>query len=111
MITSFDHEHPVKVQTLYEVSDILQSLAYFNVDKQDFYADFINKLSEYIGSREELPTTERGQMIKLKFVIIRFLRYQSLFPLPEGVELANKAISMVLKQLKKEIDITSEDCC
>ena len=45
MMTSFDLEEPIKVQTLYDVSEIIQCLAYFNVDKLELYTDFVTKLS------------------------------------------------------------------
>lgn len=85
MLTNYDIEDPPKIQTLYDVSEILQSFSYFNIPVPDMYTDFVTILTHYLG--DSLPTTERGSLIKLKFVIMRFLRYQMLFPSPQGDQL------------------------
>jgi hypothetical protein len=50
-------------------------------------------------------------MIKLKFTLMRFLRHQMLNPIPEGVDLANSAVKMILKELKQHIDLSVDDYC
>ena len=34
-----------------------------------------------------------------------------LYPISQGEELANKGITMILKELKKEIDLSVDDYC
>jgi hypothetical protein len=42
MLTSCDLEDPPSVQTLYEMSDILQVLSFFNIQNADFYSSFLS---------------------------------------------------------------------
>lgn len=41
MLTNYDIEVPPKIQTLYDVSEIIQCFTYYNVSATDIYKDFI----------------------------------------------------------------------
>jgi len=44
MLTSFDHETPPHVSTMYDVSEFLQVLSFFNQPKYDMYEAFVKQM-------------------------------------------------------------------
>lgn len=46
MLTSCDQEDPVHIKTLYETSELISSLSYFNLDKPEFYQSFVKQVSK-----------------------------------------------------------------
>ena len=44
MLTSFDHESPPHVSTLYDVSELMQVLSFFNQPKYDLYENFVKQM-------------------------------------------------------------------
>jgi hypothetical protein len=42
MLTNFDIENPPKIQTIYDVSEMIQCFTYFNYSVPEMYQDFVN---------------------------------------------------------------------
>ena len=53
--------------------------------------------------------TDKSSHVKLKFTLVRFLRYQMLFPGVPGQKLAQSAIKYLLKDCKQHIKVAVED--
>jgi hypothetical protein len=56
MLTSYDQEDPVQVKTLYEMSELLATLTYFNIDRPDFMTSIVKQTLKLFKSNDPLAT-------------------------------------------------------